>query len=1242
MPDEPTHLPPSAELTKDETMSLTVSQEMASPSASKEVKEKLKAYNETVRRTPFPFPDYVKAAVDLMDASKSLPPNMTLTPSPLEIDATLLTNMAATLKQDGDGQQVLKQLLGSGSPCGQAHPEKVQGICTSLGKHGGDGSVASRETGRFMAEREHSVALKQVVADIDKGLPFNANEAVTASIQAIKAGGLDAHGDFVGEMSRITGRRRAGDDRPCLSDKITQEWLKGVLESDAFTEAVKVYPSPEVLRHMKTMMSLCTDVGVTTQAVRQFHGIANSPEMLSSITDTQKQKLQRLHTEVVQLRATVPVDTAGQLHAAQQALQNGNQDLVDAHVRDLLRTGNHDAIDLAGQIVLTDEFKKAFGTTETAEALVNVTEVQLVQPRVFGAGQIPTDRLLQAGLDMLPEKPEDVTPSTDVKPALRVVDLLAKRRFVAGDPADQAALKLLDHVFHMQNEVCKQAPALQKTPPQRATSEIQEFQVDGPDEVDEAVKLSQAEELQMMAQINRAYGTYFPKQAISHANVLSEAAKGQFQQALDTHNWNELVGLGEVADQLEWISNEHPKMKGELLTREQMINSALTKAEILWADVADPKKNLDLTDPANHEFMDALQSSCALASHNRTLCQIPLARAEALQQKVMLKQLELLNDLNDKVRQTVPDSDALTLQIQKEQSKLAGIQMPALIQQRELKVLELKARLDSAPLKVQRDPEVEKARVTYNTLRDLGQEIGQTAEIASNTANELDAIGGHNIKGRTVAELKNDVHRFQGELKTGLQYSRAFTYSSGSDMTEDDAAIVSDFAKQASFAVSEATLELMTNNIGHWDLGTKRMENHINRQANWEKSEALLKGGKGWTGSGSELLTARKALTNDMRLLAKYSEKAPTKTELKDAHREELAELLAKNNNDVDAAVKERVKQIQNDPRNPQLSKSADSLMGTFSKDAGYLVEERAYQLLQSQERTGWDAQNTTVIPPDPTKTKGMNTRPDLMQRLGGDKWVALDFTASKSSGHIFGKANAWVADDVTEVVEITYPSFDAAELERFMLEKAPIDQEAVDKAKRDAAERQKLVKETSLAAKREVRDLYTALRKQGAKGTLKEKLEKEGMKIDTISDWAGMNRAKYGRKSESGTLHITGRTSPETLTELTASVQALSKVAQERGMRLPPKVQQMARDGIQAYCVPPPSPLPTALSVTDSTPVAAKTSVGQKILKKTPSVLEKRSSAELGERAGDGSHTQKKQIVGVTSRGFKSKTTHT
>jgi hypothetical protein len=164
------------------------------------------------------------------------------------------------------------------------------------------------------------------------------------------------------------------------------------------------------------------------------------------------------------------------------------------------------------------------------------------------------------------------------------------------------------------------------------------------------------------------------------------------------------------------------------------------------------------------------------------------------------------------------------------------------------------------------------------------------------------------------------------------------------------------------------------------------------------------------------------------------------------------------------------------------------------------------------------------------------------------------------------------------------------------------------------------------------VRDLYTALRKQGAKGTLKEKLEKEGMKIDTISDWAGMNRAKYGRKSESGTLHITGRTSPETLTELTASVQALSKVAQERGMRLPPKVQQMARDGIQAYCVPPPSPLPTALSVT----------VGQKILKKTPSVLEKRSSAELGERAGDGSHTQKKQIVGVTSRGFKSKTTHT
>jgi hypothetical protein len=271
-----------------------------------------------------------------------------------------------------------------------------------------------------------------------------------------------------------------------------------------------------------------------------------------------------------------------------------------------------------------------------------------------------------------------------------------------------------------------------------------------------------------------------------------------------------------------------------------------------------------------------------------------------------------------------------------------------------------------------------------------------------------------------------------------------------------------------------------------------------------------------------------------------------------------------------------------------------------------------------------------------------MNTRPDLMQRLGGDKWVALDFTASKSSGHIFGKANAWVADDVTEVVEITYPSFDAAELERFMLEKAPIDQEAVDKAKRDAAERQKLVKETSLAAKREVRDLYTALRKQGAKGTLKEKLEKEGMKIDTISDWAGMNRAKYGRKSESGTLHITGRTSPETLTELTASVQALSKVAQERGMRLPPKVQQMARDGIQAYCVPPPSPLPTALSVTDSTPVAAKTSVGQKILKKTPSVLEKRSSAELGERAGDGSHTQKKQIVGVTSRGFKSKTTHT
>lgn len=1137
------------------------------------LKDALKNYNELVSNPPLHYPAYVQAATTLVVASNQVFSGEYRQKSALagyvaEVRGRLFENIQHTLEQPSThAPSFLTAIVGRNSPLGKQNPELCHKLLMGVGSLPTISPAAKNELSSYLSNEMHGAILGQQVQALDSRQPFNAQTAAQLTVDAIKGGALNASGEFLASLARRT-NQRSSDQIASIGHPQMQEWVGLVLESGAFSQAVQTSNSPEALQQMKTLIALCDEPTIKNRALNQFAQAAEFLTQSGLASNETKRMAERLYLEVVGLRPKVsPNEVQDRINNVNFALDHGHSDLVQRYVLDLARTGDRTALALAGAIVQSDDFKKVVDPLESAEAVVLIAEAQLVQPEPFnvGQGQITTEELLKAGVSLstVPRDPQDAT--DEIQVGMRVVDLLAKR-IPSGDPlATQATTKLLQQLMQQQRRIYDAVPELQDQSSTRRTIEAGTMMMDVQDDVDEpyVARLSKAEELQQLAQLARSCEVYGITPDISTIQGMESDAANQFDAALRTHSWQEVVGIAEVTDTL--FDGEEARTR-----RAKMIEATIGKAGQLWNDA----QKTDLANPSNHQFMDALDCALELASHDRALCEIPLKAAQQLQTEVQLKQLQLLGDVSTELQKHIAITDGMKQNAEFRKNSLATKGLTQSQIEIAHKEIEIDIMLEARP-HFRTDPTLGSLGIQYASLRDLGAEVDDAVEKAQLIASELQQIPTHSIKDRSREQLRDDVRRFQGELKTGLQYSRAFTYSSLGMMSSSDQEIVSDFGKQASFAVSQATMELMSNDISQWKLGSTRINNHIKRQENWARTADLLKDGH--SHDADDLKTARKALANDMRLLAKYQSKRPSDGKLQsDSHKLALVKLLDDNGGDLEAAIKARATQLKASPIDQDSRKAATSFTRTFAAEAGYLVEERTYQLLQDQKRTGWDPQNTKVIPPDPNTNK--ETRPDLMQRLGGDKWVALDFTASESGGHIFGKANAWNVGSVTQVVEITYPSFQPAELERFMLEQSRIDPQALEKAQREAADLKQRIEETISESTRTAKQLYGQLRDcyPGGKGKFDKAVETKGMEIETFAKWADLNGVKkYGRGSKKGKMTLGPQTSDEDIASLDKSVKALHALAEEVNnnkpgtVAIPEKITQMAKDGIKAYRVP-------------------------------------------------------------------------
>ena len=140
---------------------------------------------------------------------------------------------------------------------------------------------------------------------------------------------------------------------------------------------------------------------------------------------------------------------------------------------------------------------------------------------------------------------------------------------------------------------------------------------------------------------------------------------------------------------------------------------------------------------------------------------------------------------------------------------------------------------------------------------------------------------------------------------------------------------------------------------------------------------------------------------------------------------------------DEDSYLETRRQAHLNDPKGGQYAqKKALKMLHAM---AGYLIEERSYQVMPGQDEVPWSDQDTSVL--------GGGTRPDITLPIPEKPgtFALFDFTASNSQGHIFNKKPSWVGSQkVADAIEILYPSLDQGTLIEVLLNKQSFTQEEV------------------------------------------------------------------------------------------------------------------------------------------------------------------------------------------------------
>lgn len=282
---------------------------------------------------------------------------------------------------------------------------------------------------------------------------------------------------------------------------------------------------------------------------------------------------------------------------------------------------------------------------------------------------------------------------------------------------------------------------------------------------------------------------------------------------------------------------------------------------------------------------------------------------------------------------------------------------------------------------------------------------------------------------------KNDLYDKASRLNYPSAQALAFTTKGRLRPGEQDK--VGAFSNQVAQAVEQAYNELSLMNVSNWDGRHTHLGNLDKMQKVWaEAGTAVDKKARCNP-------DARAALYFELMRLSEGGDFQPSDKKKKDAAEVRYFKQLKadcvkayppRGVPDDDPTKRQKfIEARTNFHSNARNAKAttlgSDKGLKMLSARAGYLIEERTYQLLDQRKVLGWDDQNTKVL--------GSGTRPDVTLPLGGNRYALLDITASKSTGHILNKSPSWTNKPrIPAAIEVTYPSFDSKNLVSLLLDK--------------------------------------------------------------------------------------------------------------------------------------------------------------------------------------------------------------
>lgn len=995
--------------------------------------------------------------------------------------------------EEAKAKAFLEDALGPYSSANQDWPGTTEALCTAMSKLPDVNQAAIKHVmdcnTHYETIRQHTNALSA------KNGTFQPVPALEAAKSTIKAGYYRPMGDL---MSALIQHDSA----------LAQQFAKSLVDSNELHVQAGNDVAP--LRQLATLAPLLANeqeqITLTNQVMDQAVRIRDQAR--NGGNNVMRKEANKIILESVgRLALTGPGVPPGHivptLAAAQEALQNGSHEAVLNMVGTLACSGDPSALELAGQVVKSSDFKKFVPPGDAAESLLLVADAQtlkaaqsssfqmtpngaILDKEIYDASVFLINRNAGAGV-------ADDEESAAVLKALRGVELLGKKGYTAD------ATRLAGEVYEQQVKEIKAAG----NAPQRSGPRPMK---DRNDESMELREASTADEMLQMAEVLQSIKALKIPMS-EETKQLQKDSETLFQEAVKNGNWQDAVSLS--------------YLQASLSSPEDAKKPRLNHASLLMKKAEDELKKLDakaLEGPGPWAFLDAMDTSLTIASRDRDA-----------QTKMCAKARELRSQVAQMLGSSLKTGD-----LDQERSNL------------------------------------EKVAVNNTNVAALVDQMNDQIDLAVATSAELNSISSH-----LNTSLRHNVNRFEGEVKTGLPQARAFCYSSGSEMTSGDKDIVADFALKSAFAVDQACRELVKGDFQKWDTKGTYLQLLGRQQEHWANAAAELNKITP-TLDPASLNTARKAMGYDLRKMDDFqkgkSERKKTaytselRTEwdrcVKDAEQIKAAapsELTAYNAKDLkefrvkkaeEAYLTNRAQAHGTHPPSPNTIEVAEKAVNMLSARAGYLIEERMYQLLPGAKRAGWDQQNTALID---------GTRPDIVLPLSGDKFVCLDATASKSGGHIFNKTNAWHDPQVTMAIEITYPSFDSQTLETLLLDKVTVDLDKMKADQKQAALQAKQEQQNNLSSRAAARDAWDATASQYKKNRGKYvqnlflHLENKGASktdMEHLATWSGVT----SRKKVVGQLTAQPEINPAAVDR---ALKALNQVAKDANVKLKPTVPE-------------------------------------------------------------------------------------